>query len=151
MHFPARVVNHIATMIDAHMRPVQIAVGRTPSRSAIYRLFRDTGEAGVDTVIMSLADHVATAGPRFSAEGWRRHVAVVNYLLKMHLDPPAPVRPVRLLDGDDIMRELGLEPGTKVGELLRVIREAQAVGEISSRVEALALARRHLERSADSS
>jgi putative nucleotidyltransferase with HDIG domain len=150
MHFPARVVNHVSTMIDAHMRPVQIAVGRAPSRRAIYRFFRDTGEAGIDTVILSLADHVATMGPRFTVDGWRRHVGVVNYLLKQHMEgqgASAPPRLFRLLDGDDIMRELGLEPGTQVGELLALVSEAHAVGEVSSREEALELARRHLERS----
>jgi putative nucleotidyltransferase with HDIG domain len=148
MRMPARVIGHIHTMIDAHLRPVQIAVGRTPSRRAIYRFFRDTGESGVDTVIMSLADHVATLGPRFKAEGWRRHVAVVSYLLRTHFEgPPPPVSPTRLVDGDEIMRELGLEPGTKVGELLALVREAHAVGEVATKEEAIALARAHLERS----
>jgi putative nucleotidyltransferase with HDIG domain len=148
MRMPARVVGHIHTMIDAHLRPVQIAVGRTPSRRAIYRFFRDTGEAGVDTVMMSLADHVATSGPRFKAEGWRRHVAVVSYLLRTHIEgPPPPPRQVRIVDGDDIMRELGLEPGEKVGELLALVREAHAVGEVLTKEEAIALARAHLERS----
>jgi putative nucleotidyltransferase with HDIG domain len=152
LHLPRRVVEHITTMIDAHMRPVQMAVGRTPSGRAVFRFFRDTGEAGVDTVIMSLADHVATAGPRLSKDGWRRHVAVVNYLLTRHMAKPvAVVGPRRLLNGDDIMRELGLEPGTKVGALLALVHEAEAVGDVSSREEALELARRHLERSGQNS
>jgi putative nucleotidyltransferase with HDIG domain len=151
MRFPTRIVRHVSTMIEEHLRPVLIAVGRTPSRRAIFRFFRDAGEAGIDTVIMSLADHVATVGPRFSAEGWRRHVAVVNYMLRRHLEAPAPpASPSRLLDGDDIMRELGLEPGRTIGELLRVVREAHEEGDISTREEALALARAHLERSGGS-
>jgi putative nucleotidyltransferase with HDIG domain len=147
MRFSRRVVDHVSMMIDAHMRPVQIAVGRTPSGRAIHRFFRDTGEAGIDTVIMSLADHVATVGPRFSEDGWRRHVAVVNHLLARHMEEPVSTRPARLLDGDAIMEELGLGPGAKVGELLKLVGEAQALGEISTRAEALELARRHLERS----
>jgi hypothetical protein len=39
------------------------------------------------------------------------------------------------------MHELGLEPGKLVGTLLNEIREAQAAGEISTREEALHLAR----------
>jgi hypothetical protein len=39
------------------------------------------------------------------------------------------------------MRELDLEPGPLVGELLDAIREAQATGKVRDRKEALELAR----------
>jgi hypothetical protein len=77
-------------------------------------------------------------------------VTVVSYLLRHHLEAPALVRPARLVNGDDIMEELGLDPGQRVGELLAAVREAEAMGEVSSREEAIELARRHLERSSGS-
>jgi hypothetical protein len=40
------------------------------------------------------------------------------------------------------MTELGLPEGPEVGRLLEAIREAQAAGEVTTREEALALARR---------
>ncbi len=42
------------------------------------------------------------------------------------------------------MRELALEPGPLLGELLDAVHEAQEDGEVSTRQEALALARRLL-------
>jgi hypothetical protein len=42
------------------------------------------------------------------------------------------------------MAELNLSPGPLVGRLLETVREAQAAGEISTREEALALARAEL-------
>ena len=148
LHLPGRVVSHVATMIDAHLRPLQIAQFGEPTRRAVYRFFRDTGDAGIDTLFLTLADHLATAGPRVTLEGWRRHVAVVDYLLRMSFEQPVTARSKALLDGDDIMREFGLQPGRGVGELLDLLREAHASGEISTREEALALARRHLEHKA---
>ena len=47
-----------------------------------------------------------------------------------------------LVSGNDLMAELGLPSGKRIGELLEAIREAQAAGEIGTREEALALARR---------
>jgi hypothetical protein len=70
----------------------------------------------------------------------------VDYLLKMSVEQRTVDRAPALLTGDDIMRDLGLEPGRRVGELLELVREAHSVGEISTRDEALLLARRHLER-----
>ncbi len=53
--------------------------------------------------------------------------------------------PTSLVDGNDLIREFSLQPGPKLGKLLEAIREAQAAGEVSTREEALALARKRLE------
>ena len=54
------------------------------------------------------------------------------------------VAPPALVNGYDLMRELELGPGPYVGELLESIREAAAAGEVTTREEAVALARRTL-------
>jgi putative nucleotidyltransferase with HDIG domain len=144
LRFSGREVRMVEAMVEAHLRPVQMAQQGLPTRRAIYRFFRDTGEAGIDTLFLSLADHLATVGPRLSAEGWRDHVSIVNYVLQKRLQEEEVVEPARLLRGDELMEVLGLTPGPLVGELLEAIREAQAAGDIATREEALDLARRHL-------
>jgi hypothetical protein len=42
------------------------------------------------------------------------------------------------------MKELGLRPGRQIDRLLGMIQEAQAAGEIATRAEAVAFARRSL-------
>ncbi|MFN8565104.1 MAG: hypothetical protein U0703_26555 [Anaerolineae bacterium] len=54
------------------------------------------------------------------------------------VDPPA------LINGNQLMRALGLPPGPAVGDLLERIREAQVSGEVASMDDALGFARRHL-------
>jgi hypothetical protein len=44
-----------------------------------------------------------------------------------------------------LLREFDLQPGPLIGELLEAVREAQILGEISSRDQALALVRARLE------
>ena len=51
------------------------------------------------------------------------------------------MQPNNLIDGHILMSTLGIPPGPVVGELLAVVREAQASGDIRSREEALRLAR----------
>lgn len=46
-----------------------------------------------------------------------------------------------LLDGAQVMAELGLPPGPLIGRILNAVREAQAAGDISTQAEALAIAR----------
>jgi hypothetical protein len=50
-----------------------------------------------------------------------------------------------LVSGRDLLRDFGLQPGPQIGILLEAVREAQAVGEIGTREEAMALVSRLLE------
>lgn len=146
LRFSAREAAHVQTMVKAHLRPVQMGQQGPPSRRALYRYFRDCGDAAIDTLFLSLADHMATVGPRVDQRGWRAHVSLVNYIVASRLQEEELVTPPKLLRGDELIAELGLTPGPLVGRLLEAVREAQAAGEIASREEALALARSALRR-----
>jgi len=116
-----------------------------PSRKAIYRFFRDVGKAGVDLVLLGLADLRGTHGPTLSQESWAAALDVARILLENYWEKPhETVMPPRLLDGNELMSALGIEPGRIVGQLLEAIREGQATGKVQNRDQALALARQHL-------
>ncbi|MDI6770600.1 MAG: HD domain-containing protein [Anaerolineales bacterium] len=144
-------VARIRTIVRHHMRVLNllnrlVEEGKNPSRRAIYRFFRDNGEAGVDVCLLALADLRATYEQTLPQETWAAGLDVVRTLLDNWYEKPAEsVTPPQLLDGNDLMRELSLQPGKKIGELLEAIREAQAMGEVSTREEALELARRKLD------
>ncbi len=115
-----------------------------PSRKAIYRFFRDTAEAGVDLVLLGLADLRGIQGPTLSQETWTAALDVARILLENYWEKPhETITPPRLLDGNELMAELGLEPGRIVGQLLEAIREGQATGKVANREQALDLARQH--------
>jgi poly(A) polymerase len=147
LRFPSRENAAVTAMIDAHMRPLQMAQQGAPTNRAIYRFFRDTGGTAADTLFLSLADHLAAVGPRVTREGWRRHVAIVSHILRKASDEREVIGPPRLIDGDDLMAELGIAPGRELGKILEMIREGQAAGEVRSREDGLRLAREYLEQS----
>ncbi len=144
LRFSGKEIELVQTMIKAHLRPVQMAQEAVPTRRAIYRFFRDCGDAAISTLFLSLADHLASVGPRVRMAGWRQHVGLVSYCLEKRFQEEVVTAPPKLVRGDDLMSELRLEPGPVVGELLEVIAEARATGEISTREEALAVAREAL-------
>jgi len=116
-----------------------------PSRKAIYRFFRDSGEAGVDLVLLGLADLRGTRGHTLTQEKWTAALHVAGILLENYWErPEETIAPPRLLDGNELMRELNLEPGRIVGQLLEAIREAQATGKVGSREQAFDFARTQL-------
>jgi putative nucleotidyltransferase with HDIG domain len=115
---------------------------KEPSRKAIYRFFRDAGEAGVDLVLLGLADLRGTYGPTLPQGTWTAALDVARLLLENYWEKrQETVAPPRILDGNDLMGELNLRPGPIIGQLLEDIREGQATGRISTREEALDFAR----------
>ncbi len=146
LRFSGAETRLIATMVEQHLRPGQLSGGGPPSRRALYRFFRDTGDAAADILLLTLADHLAARGPRLRLSTWRRHVAYLNYILARRYLEETLVAPPRLVTGNDLMDILGIEPGPLVGRLLAAIEEAHAAGEVASKEGALALAKRLLAR-----
>lgn len=136
---------YIRLVIQAHMRPGQLRSEEQVSARAIARFFRDLGEAGPDVLLHGLADHMAARGPMIDPHDWQHHLAWSGMLLDAHWGVPASEQHRQpLVNGHDLMHALNIEPGRLVGSLLHEIGEAQAAGEIHTRDEALAIARRML-------
>jgi putative nucleotidyltransferase with HDIG domain len=142
LRFGGDEVQRVGTIVKGHLRPSHLARGERVTRRAIYRYFRDTGDAGVDIVLLSLADHLATWGPDLREARWMLRLEIAELLLYNYFERRAQtVAPELPVDGHDLMRELGLEPGPKIGLLLDALREAKAAGDIETRNAALMLAR----------
>ena len=71
---------------------------------------------------------------------------VRDFLENWYEKPAETIAPPSLLDGNVLMSELALPPGKQIGVLLGAIREAQAGGEVTTREEALSLARKLMEK-----
>jgi hypothetical protein len=67
---------------------------------------------------------------------------VARLLLENYWEKPQEsVSPPKVVDGNDLMTELILEPGVQLGRLLDAIREAQAIGEVVTREQAIIFSR----------
>jgi poly(A) polymerase len=133
----------VALLVEEHLRPTMLAKpGEPPSRRALFRFFRDLGEAGPAVLFLMLADGAAAAGPRLTRQGWVRRVSYVSYLLERYdeisrVEEQTP----RLVNGHDIIEGLDLAPGPLVGRLMRDVDEAIGAGEVTTREDAIEYAR----------
>lgn len=136
----------LATIVRHHMRPSFLSHSENgPTKRAIYRFFRDTGEAGVDICLLSLADVWATYGTTLPQERWEKQVETVRTLLDAWWEnPQKQVYPPALISGHDLINNLGLHPGPQIGKFLEAVREAQAEGEVTSREDALQFVRKQI-------
>jgi len=145
LRFSNREIKLVEVSIRHHLRPVQMTGGEElPTRRAIYRYFRDAAEAAIETLFLSLADHMAARGPTLNLASWQRHAEQVGYVLSQHFREASVTHPPKLVDGHDLMSHFGLKPGPALGQLLEMVREAQAAGEVATREEALSLVGRYL-------
>jgi tRNA nucleotidyltransferase/poly(A) polymerase len=143
-----RLRAHVAALTRHHLR-LGFLVHEVPlDRRAIYRYLRDCEPVAPDVTLLSVADRLATRG-RKADEAIARHVALARELLGEALTARAAGRPAPLVRGDELARALRLRPGPRIGELLEAISEAQFAGEVTTRDEAIALARALLDGDAD--
>ncbi len=144
LRFSVKEIKLVEVMVRHHLRPTQLSQEGLPTHRAIYRYFRDTGEAGIDILFLSLADHLASRGQYLDMAQWQEHAQLVEYVLARHDVEESVTVPLKLVDGHDIINLFSLSPGAKIGELLEAVREAQAAGEVATRGEALAYVERLL-------
>ncbi len=138
-------IHQVSTLVRHHMRPAWLARsspdGR-PSRRAIYRFFRDTGSIGLDVCMLCLADGLGK-GALPELDDWERRARSVATLLDHYVNHyKETVSPPPLLGGQKLMIALKIPSGPVIGQLLQLIQEAQAAGEVSTVAGALALARK---------
>ncbi len=139
LKFAADEIAYLSRLVNEHMRPGFLVHDFPPSRRAIYRFYRDTGDSGPECALLSLADSMATHAAEPVPEAWQQRLGATDLMLRAFFrDHTEKVAPAPLLNGHQLMTDLGLKPGPVVGRLLEDLREAQAVGEVTTIDEARA-------------
>ena len=145
LRFSRQEVRMVEQMVLHHLRPGLMSGDLPlPTQRAMYRYYRDTGEVGVATLYLNLADYLAARGPRLDPNDWRDIAGKIRYVLMYKLQQVQEDGPSKLVSGDDLLQSLDLTPGPLVGRLLEGIREAQAAGEVATKKEGLSYAEKLL-------
>ena len=136
-----RLRDSVARGVRWHL-PLGFMVHHTPlSLRQIDRYLRLTAPSEVEIIVLSVADRLATRGPRTSESAIRRHLVLAREVMDAHfaLVDRGPLAP--LLPGDEIARALGREAGPWLAPLIDALREGQVVGALRTRDQALRFAR----------
>lgn len=112
---------------------------------AVHRFWYPIGEKGIDAILLGLADYLATYGNRLVQDDWLIQVErAVMLLFAFYKQQDEVISPAPFLNGNDLMTLLNLDGGRIIGELLTRLREGQVTGEITSKEDALSVARAYL-------
>ncbi len=134
-HLQGLTLHHLRLGFMVHERPL--------SARRIHEYLRATEPVSADVTLLTVADRLSARGegPVASGEMIEAHLELAREMLaaalQWHRDgPPRPP-----IDGNELVAELGIEPGPEIGRLLAEIEAAQYAGEVSDRAGALELAR----------
>ena len=141
-----RLRGHVAGLVRHHLRLGFLVHEPQPlARGTVFAYLRACEPVEVDVTLLSVADRLATRGER-ARESIDAHLRLSRTMLGDALrwragggPPPA------LLRGDELARELGIDRGPRVGELLEELAAAQYAGDVATRAQALEHARGRLE------
>jgi putative nucleotidyltransferase with HDIG domain len=134
--------DYLAAITRCHLYLGFLVHERPLSRRHVYQYMRACEPVELEVTVLTVADRLATRGERTRQEAVDAHLDLARELVGEGLDWRRSASAEPLVRGDELIRELGLDAGPRVGETLELLREAQFAGEISSREEALDLARR---------
>lgn len=136
-------VQWLARIVEGHLRPSLLSREAKITKRAVYRFIRDTGDVAPGILLLSLADILGKGDPPVDQISWGSHVKTVRELFAaFYAVDKQTTQQEPLLKGDELSSELGITPGPEIGRILVALKEAQALGEISSKSEALSLARK---------
>jgi putative nucleotidyltransferase with HDIG domain len=129
-------------MVLWHLRPGYLSNFQHPSEKSIYRYFRDTKEEAASILLLSLADQRSTRGPLTTERDQQHHETICLRLVEQFFNKKKEKPFVRLINGKDLIRNLKLKPSPFFGKILTAVEEAQNLGKITVKEEALALAKK---------
>lgn len=127
----------LTAMVAWHLEPLEMSA-RAPVRPRdIRRYFRDVHPAGIDTLLLALADSDASRGPRNTPQLRAALLDRVGAMLRW-IFSDAPDRCVPLLDGRVMGELVGESPGPAIGQWLDGLADEQADGNVRTSDEAVA-------------
>jgi poly(A) polymerase len=135
----------VVRLIRGHMRPFFLANNQrqgTLTLKACLRLVKSIAEHLPGLFLLAMADALAGKGEG-SPEAIEREVAgLFDRMYRVEQENVAPVRSaLPLITGNDLIKELHLKPGPEFRRILAQVEEAHMENTISTRKQALALAR----------
>jgi poly(A) polymerase len=145
LKFARKDIQIITTLIEHHLRPLNLFNQEQRSEDEFYRFFRATGTEGIGVLLIAYGDISTARGPLADPARDSEFFALISEMIRYYFEEYFPsVNTPELLKGRDLMAFLQMKPGPKMGELLKEIREAQLLGKLRDRQDALDFARNWL-------
>ena len=138
MGFSRNEIDFLVRIVQFHMEPSQLTVKDQNEKDVlIHRFMNKVGSAGVFVGLLHLADVLATYGETIKDERWDRAISAAYDIFNVYyFRYDEIIQPQKLLNGDDLINDFNLEPGKKIGRIIKLVVEAQVMGVVQTKKQA---------------
>ncbi|GAB6065292.1 CCA tRNA nucleotidyltransferase [Aquifex pyrophilus] len=136
------VTEFIAKLVRYHLRPFYLREAFKKGelkRRGMANFWRECGDIAPHLFLLSIADAYASGDEEEDIKALLETISELESFKRNEYDKNV-LKP--LLDGNEIMKILGIKPGKLVGELKRALIDAQIEGEVKTKEEAVNFVKR---------
>jgi len=129
-------IENVAWLVQQHMILVRGDITKMRN-STIEKYFFNPDKPSKDLLKISFADVSATI-PKNGQPNFREYNQMKKRIKELkEMGEDKDKLPNRLINGNEVMKELGIDPGPKVGKILKKVREKQLQGDLKTKKQAL--------------
>lgn len=138
MCFSNKQIEYISYIIKKHMYPSAVVSAPELSEKVMMRYIRQSEDNAIDNILIAKADRLSAKGPEITEKIITENISKLDKLLQYYLDIKDNLKPLpKLIDGNEIMKILDIAPSKKLGQILKLVHEAQLSGNISTKDDAI--------------
>jgi len=136
--FSNKQIDYISYIIKKHMYPTAVVSAPELNEKVMMRYIRKSGDNVIDNILIAQADRLSARGPHITEDIVNENISSLNKLLNYYLEIKETLKPLpKLLDGNEIMKILNIQPSKLLGNILTALSEAQISGDVNTKAEAV--------------
>lgn len=117
LHLSKAQRDKLVTLVRWH----QFSVSEFQTDSAVRRFIRNVGVENIqDMIDVRIGDRLGSGISKDKEEGWR--LREFRKRIEKELNPPFAIKDL-VVDGNDVMKELNIQPGPQIGKVLQKLFE----------------------------
>jgi len=151
MGFSNKEINFCKRVVQNHMKLSSLYEASTKTNPLkIHKFFKRTGPAGVLTILLHMADVLATYGETITPVRWDQAISFAGDVLDAYFHHNTEIiEPPVLITGTELIQSYNIAEGKEIGLFLEKISKAQVKGNVQSKADAHAFIQQELKRNGE--
>lgn len=139
LKLPGNVTKIVKKLVKYHLYPSQLSSNNEmPTTKAANRFFKKLETEAPEVIMLAIADRKSAIGPLITRDILKNNIDTLNYLLTEYYKTQDKVDSLpKLIDGNDVMSILNIQPSQKIGIILNKLRELQIEESITTKEDAI--------------
>lgn len=136
--FSKKQIDYLTKMIKYHIYPSHVVSSPEINDKIYMRFIRKMQNEAIDVIVLAMADRFSARGVEITKEVIEKNINSLQSLLDFYLNAKDTIKPLpKLLSGEEIMELLDITPSKKLGEIIKLLHEAQLSSDITTKEDAI--------------